>query len=150
MKPESVRPVSKTINEVRMFLSDDVLEKMTKMKGRLAHKHPQLSNSELFEKVLDLALTETDPARAPKRKVNINVTAAPRKRTPGRVLRREIFHKANGKCETCGSTHALEADHKMPYALGGLTVEKNLRVLCRSCNARENIKTFGVRSFGLN
>ncbi len=162
--PETIRPVSASINEVRLFLKDEVLEKITTLKDRFAHKHPRCSNAELFELLLDRALLETDPAREPKRKtlgvppaskmmvgestecaysVSLVKTAAPRKRAPSAALKRHVFRKAEGRCEKCGSRHALEMDHKKPFALGGLTTVENMRLLCRNCNQRERVKVFG-------
>ena len=173
MKVETVRPVSALVNEVRIFLGDEVLGKIAKLKGRLAHKHPRLSNAELFEILLDRAIAETNPAEEPNQKrkavatrlsednASLCKTAAPRKpalfagqlkpamiaaqlkRAPGAALKRSIFKKGNGECEKCGSTHSLEMDHISPFALGGLTIAENMRLLCRNCNQRERIKVFG-------
>lgn len=146
-KPESVRPVSATTNELRLYVNDNVLRKIEKMKGRLAHAQPGLSNSALFELLLDRTLEETD--RELRKEQKRTSTAAPRKfkRAPGAGLKREVFRKADGACEKCGSHHALEYDHRTPFALGGRTVRENLRLLCRNCNQRERVKVFGVMSF---
>ncbi len=150
LKVETIRPVSASTNEVRLFLKDDALEKILTLKGRLAHKHPNCSNSELFEILLDRALSETNPSREPKRRTRAAVysgpseeTAAPRKRTPSAALKRYVFRKSDGQCEKCGSRHALEMDHRRPFALGGLTTAENMRLLCRNCNQRERVKVFG-------
>lgn len=184
LRPETVKPVSETTNELTIYLKDEELEKISTLKGRFAHKHPHLSNSDLVKMLLDLALRQTDPAKEPSRvrKNDAAVPAAPRMksamadkssdatsieelqkvldvattngnkkvsnsqaRTPGRPLKREVWRSSNGQCQMCGSHHALEYDHQIPFALGGATTEQNLRLLCRNCNQRESIKMFGIR-----
>lgn len=59
-------------------------------------------------------------------------------------VRREVWQRAGGKCEKCGSQHYyLTFEHLMPYALGGDHHPTNLKVLCRNCNIRSAIKTYG-------
>jgi hypothetical protein len=80
-------------------------------------------------------------------------TGAPRKRrvktdrSKGKSkaqIRREVFQKAQNKCEICGSGFALEIDHIRPRAHGGGNESENLRLLCRSCNQRAAIQVFGL------
>ena len=59
-------------------------------------------------------------------------------------IRREVYLRAQGKCEKCGSTHALEIDHIYPKALGGSDSAENLRLLCRHCNQRAAIQVMGI------
>ncbi len=59
--------------------------------------------------------------------------------------RREIWKKAEGRCENCGSTWALQVDHRNPVAKGGSNRLRNLRLLCRPCNQRAAIEAFGLR-----
>jgi len=71
------------------------------------------------------------------------VRQAPTTRTAGRVLRRELLKQAEHQCEyvssingrRCENRHFLQADHKVPYFLGGKTVQPNMRVLCQQHNA---------------
>lgn len=51
-------------------------------------------------------------------------------------LKREIFERDNHRCVYCGEP-ATCADHVLPKAWGGLTVERNLVAACRSCNSRK-------------
>ena len=47
-------------------------------------------------------------------------------------------------CAECGETFPtrtyLQVDHIIPMAKGGLTVQENLQVLCRTCNMRKSDK----------
>jgi hypothetical protein len=60
-------------------------------------------------------------------------------------IKREVWFRAQGKCENCQSTFALEYDHIVPFAKGGLTSKENLRLLCRNCNQRKAIEHYGLR-----
>jgi hypothetical protein len=59
-------------------------------------------------------------------------------------LRRKIWLRDEGKCVRCGSRHALEIDHVLPFALGSETSEENLRLVCRPCNGFLAVKSFGM------
>ena len=56
-------------------------------------------------------------------------------------LKREVWKQE--KCENCGGKFALEIDHRKSFAMGGTTSSENLRLLCKSCNQRAAIVTFG-------
>lgn len=198
---ESVKPISSTMNEIKILADDETLKKIARLKGLLAHKHPHLTNGELVSIALDMALAQLDPTRGPKRKsspllaeanpgktatsrfskpdnapavdTKVNGTEifnaqpvdaaktngtgisqkkptaldvpSPPKRYVPQQINRELWRESEGKCALCGSTHALERDHIRPFALGGETSKDNLRLLCRNCNQRQGIKTFGRR-----
>ncbi|OFZ17244.1 MAG: hypothetical protein A2X86_01985 [Bdellovibrionales bacterium GWA2_49_15] len=70
------------------------------------------------------------------------VRQAPTTRIAGVVLRRELLKQAEHQCQyvgqngrRCENRHFLQADHKVPYFLGGKTVQQNMRVLCQQHNA---------------
>lgn len=67
-----------------------------------------------------------------------------RRRFVPAALKREIWRRDGGKCTRCGSRHALEIDHRRPFAMGGSTNFGNLRLLCRSCNQFVAVRAFGV------
>ena len=53
------------------------------------------------------------------------------KKTRATVMERDGY-----KCVFCGETRNLQIDHIMPVSTGGTNELNNLRVLCKSCNAR--------------
>ncbi len=53
------------------------------------------------------------------------------KKTRATVMERDGY-----KCAFCGETRNLQIDHIMPVSTGGTNELNNLRVLCKSCNAR--------------
>lgn len=138
---ESVRPVSGTENEVRIVLTDRVLEKINTLRGLLSHKKPGMSISELISDLCDLALKEWDPARSPRRKTARGDGGAlvTEMRRPTASMKRLLFRQSGAQCERCGSRFFLEMDHIRPWSHGGKTTPDNLRLLCRNCNQRRYI-----------
>ncbi len=140
-RPDRMSAISETQIELKFTASAEIRQKIEKLKGILAHTKPNLSLGELFEILCDFGLNEWAPSK----------TAAPRKRRVGRAqpqfqaqIRREVFKRADNQCENCKSQYALEIDHIHAQALGGSSKIENLRVLCRSCNQRAAIDTYGM------
>ena len=62
-----------------------------------------------------------------------------------KAIRRLVWQRDGGRCtyvdprsgRRCASSHLLQIDHVLPYALGGVTETGNLRLLCapRRCGA---------------
>src|SRR5579885_382847 len=65
-------------------------------------------------------------------------------------LRREVWRRAKGKCENCGSFHRLQVDHIRPLAKGGTSIKENLRLLCFHCNQRQADLMLGPRRMELH
>ena len=144
-KPDRVNAISDSIVELKFTASNELMRKVESLKGLLAHKHPNISLGELFERLCELGLEEWDPAKtAAPRKRRVNRTPLRAQKTSQADIRHRVFKKANGQCESCGSTYALEVDHIEPRAHGGTSAENNLRLLCRTCNQRAAIIAFGV------
>ena len=67
-------------------------------------------------------------------------------------LERAVWTRDQGRCgysdpkskRRCNSTYALELDHIFPYAKGGLTELRNLRLRCRAHNQLHAIQSFGL------
>lgn len=56
-----------------------------------------------------------------------------RERIPENV-RLFVWQRDEGKCIKCGSNEKLEFDHIIPVADGGSNTERNIQLLCESCN----------------
>ncbi len=124
---------------MRFSASEKTREKVDLLKGWLAHQYPFLSLGELFELLCDLGLRELDPSKTAgaRQKSRVKISKA--------EIRRDVFSKAQNQCENCGSKSALEVDHIQAKAFGGGDSIENLRLLCRSCNQRAAIQTFGLK-----
>lgn len=148
-------------------------EKVERLKGL----QPHLSFDQLMEKVFDIALEKLDPmakavriqakeaAREKSWKASevteevvassavhsqqVRRASAKTQRYIQASVKRDVWTKAQGKCQHCGSTFALEYDHIVPFAKGGASTTENLRLLCRSCNQRRGIEEFGLTKMRL-
>ncbi len=135
IRPDTSKLVSKELIELRITVTKKTWEHAEKLKGLLAHEHPNLSLGELFGITCQLAVDKwsTYPPSAPK----VKNTKSP--------LHRAIWNRDQGRCRNCGSQHALEVDHIQPKALGGADTPENLCLLCRNCNQRKAIEAFGLK-----
>jgi len=62
------------------------------------------------------------------------------KRNFNQSQRRELFLKADGKCQICSCNISLDnfhADHKIPFCEGGKTELNNGQALCPQCNLKK-------------
>jgi hypothetical protein len=138
---DHVKPVSQTHSQITFVVSDEQIALFEKARCLLANSNPEMTWADLFEKVTEIALKKIDPLQrtvSPARK-----SQEPNRRAPNTFLKFELFKKAGGKCENCGSTYRLNYDHIDPWMLGGETTAQNMRLLCRNCNERHRIKVFG-------
>ena len=49
-------------------------------------------------------------------------------------VRMFVWRRDEGRCVRCGSDHRLEYDHIIPIAQGGSNTERNIQLLCETCN----------------
>ena len=135
MANDRLRPIRTGHIEITFTCSETLEAKISQLKGLLAHKYPDLTLGELFEKLADLGLKEWSKPLAPPRDLKRQESQA--------GVRRAVFTR-DKVCVNCGSIHALELDHITPRAKGGDSSYENLRVLCRNCNQRAAIEQFGI------
>ena len=144
--PEKVRAVSPTHSQIQFTASQEQMALFEKARGLLAHAHPEMNWSELFEAMARKVIAQLDPREKKTRRTipPANGQTASSARAVPAALKRAVWQRDQGKCVQCGSEHALEMDHCVPFALGGETTFENLRLLCRACNAREAIRSYGL------
>jgi hypothetical protein len=164
--PEEHRPDKITvITEEKMeyrFTADKALEnKISEVKGLLAHKHPTLSMAELVDVLCDLGMETLKSEKATLKRERAATSRKPcntkvreempvsqtvsslDENTSLAQVKREVWQESQHKCCNCGSHYALEMDHCLAQARGGTNDKENLRILCRACNQRSAIRQLG-------
>jgi hypothetical protein len=63
-----------------------------------------------------------------------------RNRTIPKSVKRGVWRRDDGKCTQCGSNEDIEYDHIIPHAKGGSNTERNIQLLCESCNRKKSDK----------
>jgi hypothetical protein len=136
-KEDQIKPVSEDLSEIRFVVDEALLEKIQKLKGLLAHSHPNIGMADLVNMLCDLGIQKLDPAQKKS-------SAAPRVPESKAATKREIWKRDFSQCRNCGSNYAVQTDHSFPRGLGGDSTTQNLRLLCRSCNQRAAIEAYGI------
>jgi hypothetical protein len=131
---EVIKMVGPDWYEITFQTNENTVKTLKELRGMLAHSHPGITLDELIQKLAELGREEFQ---------RVKPVAAPRPNSNAAV-RRQIWQRDKHKCTGCGSTFALEEDHKVPKAKGGQYSLENMRLLCRSCNQRAAVKHFGV------
>jgi hypothetical protein len=62
---------------------------------------------------------------------------SPREPIPEHV-RVFVWRRDQGRCVQCGSNERLEYDHIIPVSKGGSNTERNIQLLCESCNRKKS------------
>jgi hypothetical protein len=141
---EVIKMVGADTFEVTFRTNEATVKTLEELRGMLAHSHPGISLEELIQKLAELGREEfqrVKPVAAPR---PISKAAISKAAISKAAIRRQIWQRDENKCTGCGSTFALEEDHKLPKAKGGPYSLENMRLLCRSCNQRAAVKHFGV------
>lgn len=111
-------------------IDDEALrEKLLRVKGKLAHSHPNLNLNDLLHMLCD-------------KELELKLPAAPQVNSKAEI-RREIWRRDQGKCTNCSSTYAVQEEHIIPKAAGGAYTLENMKLLCRKCNQRSAIEFYG-------
>jgi len=78
----------------------------------------------------ELALSALDKLGAP---IGTGIDTQQRERISEEV-RFAVWRRDQGRCSVCGSQERLEFDHIIPVIEGGSSTERNVQLLCESCN----------------
>lgn len=161
---ERVRQVTENAIELKYVVDSKLYEKLKYVKGLLSNKSPHLTQAELLNEIVNLAIQSLEKKTFRKQTSNgrssqvepLMQTSAPKliesssryisAKTKRAVLMRDKYTCAFVDPETkrkCESKHQLQFDHVIPYAKGGRSEEKNLRLLCKNHNIFEAIREYG-------
>jgi len=166
---DRIRAVSETEVEIKFVANDKLQQKINRLKEIMGTQ----STAKLFEKALDIALEQMDPQVSAKSAAKQSdcanskqsalkkSTSAP-KLEPNPALkhlsryiavqtRLEVWQRDHAQCSyvdpltkrRCHSKFALQLDHIVPHALGGLNDTTNLRLRCPAHNQLAAIQVFG-------
>lgn len=170
--------INKNESRIHVTIQNELLEKIEKIKGLIAHKKRNMKLEELIELMADEMIRKLEKDKFSVKSTNEKVDKKIDKKIESKtemnvekkveknfeknelnsknikntndryiraVTKRELYLKSGGKCEVCGSTYALEIDHIKPIGIGGKNSTPNCRILCRNCNQRKAIKTYGQK-----
>jgi 5-methylcytosine-specific restriction endonuclease McrA len=153
-------------NPIREVLPAVEMERMRWMKTYLSGRYPKgASHLEMIKYAMSYVREREDlEKRAGRRKqketkqkqiVKTMSTAPESRHIPARE-KEAVWIRDQGRCtyvgtngRRCNSTHNLQFDHfPVPFARGGPSVARNLRLLCAKHNRLTAEKIFGKRDYG--
>lgn len=145
---EAIAPESAETAEIEV--SADLLEKLKRIQALTGHQNKNLG--EVLDWMADKILQKIEPK--PTSPGNEAAQQSSVSRYVPASMKREVWTRDRGRCgyvdpktgRRCDSTYALQLDHVIPYAKGGLTELRNLRLLCRTHNQYYAIQSFGLRT----
>ncbi len=130
---------------------EELRAKLLKVKGLFAHIDPNMRLEDVLHRLCDAEIAKkARPAAVASRSGSSETASKFKSPATSRAdskaeIRRQVWRRDNARCTRCSSTHAVQEDHILPRAAGGLDTLDNLRLLCRSCNQRAAIEYFGLR-----
>jgi 5-methylcytosine-specific restriction endonuclease McrA len=152
LRAERLDKIQKMENQVGVFLSDVAgLPPITSLfsnpvpllrQDRNDDRFFILHNEQLWASPLALSMNEWSEIinqqvaremRRLKRALGQPQEAGGRTAVPVAV-RRAVWVRDGGACARCGSRERLEFDHIIPFSQGGGMTERNLELLCETCN----------------
>ena len=156
-KDEKLKRESSEHHRLSVNLSNETLAMLQKIRDLWGHKKIE-SHEDLIAMLAQFTLSKIDPimkTEGSRKKTkasnqdlrNVTGTGNSKKAKQSRYIpakmKKAVWKRDGGVCSKCGSTHALEYDHRIPYAIGGANDHDNLRLLCRQCNQRQRDEFFG-------
>jgi hypothetical protein len=147
--PEKVVQIAKDRLRIEFIVSEQLYEKLQKLKQLLAHREPLSRYDGLIEYLADRELEKLLP------KNNALSPSTSQATKKGRYIpastKRKIWENFHLGCaftdaqtgRRCGSKQALEIDHIQEFAKGGSNKAENLQLLCPAHNKFKSRATTG-------
>jgi len=130
MEPESLEHWPQHWRYLGQTFRVDCAEHLPAEEIALRIKHHVLKNSDLLSKMRKEIEAFENFSRAP---------SARRERIPESV-RMFVWQRDQGRCVHCEGRQNLEFDHIIPVVEGGANTERNIQLLCESCNRSKGRK----------
>lgn len=130
------RRISADKIRITLTLSDETSEILDEVKNLLP------KNLVLDDLIRRIAIIARDQLRKEKFKLHrpkYSLPALGVTRVIANSVKREVYNR-DQECTQCGTKHRLQYDHRYPFAFGGDSSVKNVRLLCFQCNQRARIK----------
>lgn len=131
---------------------DEFVQMVARLRSLRRHKFPEGRLEDLLKEAVDLLLHHLDPGLKPRSSSASRPLAASPGRRARESVKKQVWDRDAGCCayvgpegRRCESREFLEYDHIVPWALGGLSVVDNIRLLCRAHNQRLAKRRFGAR-----
>lgn len=106
-KPDRIKSVTQDQIEIRFQASVELQKKIERLKGLLAHKHPEISLGELFEKLCDLGISEFENKKRGKDKPNL-----------GALQKRRVRKTSVVESNQSDRVHQVNNDQRNPSCRG--------------------------------
>ena len=146
-----VKPLAPERYKIQFTVGRETYEKFRNVQDLLRHSVPTGDPAAIFERGLDLLLTELERTKfAASARPRASRAAAPTSRYIPAEVRRAVWQRDAGRCGfegaqgRCTETGFLEYHHVVPFAEGGETSASNLALRCRAHNQYEADLWFGV------
>lgn len=123
-----------------LILKEETIKLIKDVQDMKAHSFKDID--EVIAEMVKLAKREWDSTTV-KRKTSVTETGT---RYIPKLVKEGVYTRDRCKCTNCGSKYALEYDHIIPFAKGGMTKLSNMQLLCRNCNLRKMLKDYSFRS----
>ena len=130
-----IQKTSNNSSRVHVNLSSETLRKLEKIKS--------LTKEQDLDKIISLMADNYINQKVEVKRKTQNVPIKNSRYIP-RKVKEIVYKRANGECENCKSTHNLEYEHIIPFAMGGTNDVSNINLYCSNCNKRKAIKDFGL------
>ena len=132
--------------KIKIVISEEAEELLDEYRKR----NRFYSDNEIVVKLLKKEL-QPQQAELPKTERKTTTVARTDTRYIAAEVKRKIQERAKGQCEyvspmtgiRCEERRGLEFDHIVAFARGAPSTLGNLRLLCKKCNQRQAIVTFG-------
>jgi hypothetical protein len=120
-----------------LTIKDETFVLLQKAKSMLA---TPMSQDELLQMLIKELINKIEKERFKQTNAAKQPPLGDESRVIPAHIKREVYQRDGGKCVLCGSTHNLQYDHLIPFALGGKSTLENIRLLCFNCNQRRRIR----------